>query len=271
MAEIRSVKPIERSIFSQQNAGAPAPSGLQRRVFSRNYPLANFPERITLRIDADVEVINGIYGDKPSKAQIHAQSDVLVRKWGMRDGGLLAPDYDRRLESRYASFHTPAFSARDDRGRPCAAILPVQMASLPNGSLELADEKMWDLDSPEGKKLVVRKLVSEQKGLAKKLLGAYLAYAKVLFDAGLIDQVVAFTRPSNLLAWRGKHPQFGSVPNPVLMKTYLATGEDKNIMLHIDSGALVRKVYLSGCPADGLAQGIMIMMDYTHQMMNLKV
>ena len=36
-------------------------------------------------------------------------------------------------------------------------------------------------------------------------------------------------------------------------------------------GAAIRQIYPDGCPNDPLACGIMIRMDYTHAMLNIKV
>jgi hypothetical protein len=233
------------------------------RKFTRNYSLGRFPEKIQLSINKDVKVINGAYGDKPTQSDIWAQAELLEDKWGARDGGLSKFDYDGKLELRYKTFHTPAFSACV-RGRPCAVILPVQVDAIPATSKQLADEKAWDKDDPGGKKLMVRKLVSEAPGLAEMVIEAYIAYARILRRAGIIDEVVGFTRPKNISVWLSGNPAMKTRPKEEIFQEYYLKTGDRNIRLHLEMGARMELVYPDGCPNDGLAMGIMVRMNYTH-------
>jgi len=245
------------------------PSGsAQRTIYSKkpflkNEELGKFPENLIIRIDPKVKFIGRFYGDEPTKATVHELGDALYKQWSERDGGPTSKDYDKRLDSRFASFHTPAIVAYHKEW-PSAVLLPVQAEKIPETSSEIADERFWDADIPSGKKLVVRKLVSVHGGLAEKLVDAYLQYANELFKHGLIDAVVAFTRPKNFKAWHEEHPELAMLGKEELVQHYLTTTEAKNVLLHLGKGAVIGRTYLDGCPKDSLAEGIMFEMDYTH-------
>ena len=246
-----------------QRMMADAPRRQGPRTFTLNYPLPGFPEKITLDIDPNAKVINGAYGNRPTKSDVWAQAELLEDRWGGRDGGLTRLDYDKSLEIRYNNFHTPAFSGCI-KERPSAAILPLQADSIPQTSEQLSDERVWGRDSPRGRKLMVRKLVSEAPGLAEMVLDAYLAYAKVLFRAGIIDEAVSFTRPRNIAKWLAAKPNLKkAAKGDIVMEYFYQTG-DRNILLHLDKGAKLEQIYPDGCPKDPLALGIMIRMSYTH-------
>ena len=262
------------------------------KTFIRNYPLTGFPEKIILPINPNIKVINGVYGDEPTKFDIWAQGELLESRWGARDGGLSKFDYDKKLELRYRTFHTPAISACI-KERPCAVILPVQTSNIPKTSQQLSDERIWDKDDPQGRKLMVRKLVSEKAGLAEMVIDAYFAYARILRRTGIIDEVVGFTRPKNIAKWLARNqellvcmgvirkttgftqpsdiskwmsetPKFtGQVKKEIAVKYFYSTG-DKNILLHLQLGAKMEQIYPDGCPNDDFALGIMIRMNYTH-------
>ena len=293
MMESVAAKPSDRPAFLQKmlREGARKTGS---KTFIHNYPLTGFPAKIILPINPNIKVINGVYGDEPTKFDIWAQGELLESRWGARDGGLSKYEYDKKLELRYRTFHTPAFSGCISE-RPCALILPVQVGSIPRTSQQLADERIWNKDDPQGRKLMVDQLVSEKAGLAEMVIGAYLAYARILRRMGIIDEVVGFTRPKNIAKWiaqnqelllsmgvirnttrftqpsdiskwLSENPRFsGKAKKEIAVKYFYSTG-DNNILLHLRLGAKMEQVYPDGCPNYDLALGIMIRMNYTHML-----
>ncbi|MDE1797879.1 MAG: hypothetical protein KGH63_00550 [Candidatus Micrarchaeota archaeon] len=199
--------------------------------------------------------------------RLDSLSNLLYWRWGSKDAHPSRDLYRDQLFLRSIHASTPAFLAVHD-GAIRGAIFPLRVNALLPTWDALTDRGTWSTDTPEGRILVCPQICvydtrlpdGSKLPIARALIvESVLPYARALYEAGEIERLVAYSRPSN----------FASAAATMPISHYVhgvmdGSIHDAALSMHKHYGAVPAEIFPNGCPQDSQSGGYIVAMDYTH-------
>ena len=204
-------------------------------VFASEQPLhQNHARRLAiskLRLPANMEMIGGIDGRKPTRADMRRLADLLEKDWNLRHHEHKTyEEHFADVKLRFETINAPVFVAYGSGGWPDVAIFPIFANRPPANDAEILSSAFWNTDSAGNPVLLNRKTATDcehSAGLEKELMvKAVIPYASALAGIGEISNMLFYT-------WH-------------LNGTFQSEQHKEEVRMHLELGAIPARTFMGG-------------------------